>query len=84
MADYLYAYIIARDCSDRGPFCFEVPSTGDLSIDPNNDALLMIERVYVNPKTLLGMYTPEIINPIMVHYSPLRSNRVKDFFQTLL
>lgn len=70
ISKYLYAYIIARDCSDRGPYCFEVPSTGDLSIDPNKDALLIIERVYLNPKTLLGMYTPEIINPVMIHYSP--------------
>jgi hypothetical protein len=46
---YLYAYIIARDCSDKGPYCFEVPNSGDLSIDPENDALLLIERVYLNP-----------------------------------
>jgi hypothetical protein len=71
---YLYAYIITRDCSDKGPFCFEVPSSGDLSIDPSNDALLIIERVYLNPKTLLGMYTPEIINPVMIHYSPQKSS----------
>ena len=49
IAEYLYAYTIARDCSDRGPFCFELPSSGDLSIDPENDALLIIERVYLNP-----------------------------------
>lgn len=84
VAQFLYAYIFARDCSKKGPFCFEVASTGDLSIDPNNDALLIIERVYLNPKTLLGMYSPEIINPIMVHYSPVRSNKVIDYLQNVV
>lgn len=84
IAQFLYAYTIARDCSDKGTFCFEVPSSGDLSIDPKNDALLIIERVYLNPKTLLGMYTPEIINPIMVHYSPMRSNSVTNYLKNMV
>lgn len=70
IAPYLYAYIFARDCSQRGPYCYEVPSTGDVSINPDSDSVMFMERVYTHPKSLLGMYSPEVINPIMIHYAP--------------
>lgn len=82
IAQYLYAYIFARDCTDRGPYCYEVPSTGDVSINPKNDSVILMERVYVHPKSLLGMYSPEVINPILIHYAPSLSSYYPSVFYT--
>jgi hypothetical protein len=70
IAPYLFAYIFARDCTNRGPYCYEVPT----SINPTNDGVMFMERVYLHPQTLLGMYTPEVVNPIMMHYAPSLSS----------
>lgn len=36
IADYLYAYIFARNCTGKGKYCYKVVSDGEISIAQND------------------------------------------------
>jgi hypothetical protein len=64
---YLYAYKFARDCHGE-PFCFAVP-TGQLGV-PLDEALILIERPYLEPATDTGPLPSQLITPVVLHFCP--------------
>jgi len=71
VAQYLYAYMIARNCSGK-KFCYEPASTGAVSISLT-DLIILVERMYVDPLSHIGGDYSEIINPQIIHYAPLNT-----------
>jgi hypothetical protein len=64
---YLYAYKFARDCHGE-PFCFTVP-TGQLGV-PLDEALMLIERPYLEPATDTGPLPSQLMTPMVLHFCP--------------
>ena len=75
VSDKLYAYTFARNCTGRGPYCAEVPSTGYPFLpnyDPSTPALsagLFIDRAYVHPETEVGPKNGTVLSPFHLRLS---------------
>ena len=74
---YLYAYMFARDCTGRGPYCAAVARTGfpalpdfDVDAGPPTGIGFFIDRAYVNPATGVGPASLTVLFPTHLRLVP--------------
>jgi hypothetical protein len=66
LSPYLYAVEFTRGHCDGKRFCYDIPSSGELSI-PLETPLLFIERMYYDPQTHIGLDATAAVAAQMVH-----------------
>lgn len=64
MADRLFAYVVARDCTPFGQFCLELTT----AVAP--DEWLLVFRTYLERATKTGPSVSELIMPTLMRFEP--------------
>lgn len=65
--EYLYAYRLARNCTGQ-KFCLVVPQQKPTGV-PVDEAITLVERVYVEPSSNVAPATGTVLSPIIIQFS---------------